>query len=56
MENSPKYSVNSVGSFFERSQVETDLIPVGDGVPLGIERVYHPGIGIGGAYGTWREL
>jgi 3-oxoacyl-[acyl-carrier-protein] synthase III len=40
-------------SFFERPQVKMEMIPVGGGVPIGIERVSHPGIGIGGAYGTW---
>ncbi|MGD2158872.1 MAG: 3-oxoacyl-[acyl-carrier-protein] synthase III C-terminal domain-containing protein, partial [Anaerolineales bacterium] len=27
----------------------------GDGVLVGVERVSHPGIGIGGSYGTWGE-
>ncbi|MFL7870444.1 MAG: 3-oxoacyl-[acyl-carrier-protein] synthase III C-terminal domain-containing protein [Anaerolineales bacterium] len=40
-------------SFFEQPQVIVDTIPVGQGVPIGIERVFHPNIGIGGAYGTW---
>ncbi|MBL7163452.1 MAG: hypothetical protein ISS57_12670 [Anaerolineales bacterium] len=55
MENNLKFPPDSVLSFFEQSQVETDLIPVGEGVPLGVECVFHPGIGIGGAYGTWGE-
>ena len=41
------------GSFFDRSQVQVEEIPVGHGVPLGIERVSNPEVGIGGAYGTW---
>jgi len=53
MGNNFKNSPDSVVSFFEQPQVETDLIPIGDGVPLGVERVFHPGIGIGGVYGTW---
>jgi 3-oxoacyl-[acyl-carrier-protein] synthase III len=43
----------AAGSFFERPQVQMEEIPIGPGVPLGIERVSNPGIGIGGAYGTW---
>src|SRR5512143_1192229 len=40
-------------SFFDRPQVQVEQIPVGPGVPLGIERVSNPTVGIGGAYGTW---
>jgi len=55
MENTRKYDPESAISFFDQPQVEIDSIPVGDGVQLGIERVFHPEIGIGGAYGTWGE-
>ncbi len=40
-------------SFFVRPGVQVDEIAVGPGVPIGIERVSHPGVGIGGAYGAW---
>jgi 3-oxoacyl-[acyl-carrier-protein] synthase III len=40
-------------SFFEEPQVHVENIPIGPGVPIGIERVSNPEIGIGGAYGTW---
>jgi 3-oxoacyl-[acyl-carrier-protein] synthase III len=40
-------------SFFARPGVQVEEIPVGPGVPLGIERVVNPGLGIGGAYGGW---
>lgn len=40
-------------SFFERPGVVVETVAVGPGVPLGIERVSNPGLGIGGAYGTW---
>lgn len=40
-------------SFFQRPGVQMDEIAVGPGVPIGIERVSHPGVGIGGAYGAW---
>ena len=47
--NSPE----AVVSFYEQPHVKVDTIPVGEGVLIGIERVFHPKIGIGGAYGTW---
>jgi 3-oxoacyl-[acyl-carrier-protein] synthase III len=40
-------------SFFERPGVDVSTIEVGPGVPLGVERVSNPGVGLGGAYGTW---
>lgn len=48
-----KNSQNIAAPFFEQPQVETDVIPVREGVPFGIKRVFHPEIGIGGAYGAW---
>jgi 3-oxoacyl-[acyl-carrier-protein] synthase III len=42
-------------SFFDRPGVRVELIPVGKGVPLGIEQVTNPVLGIGGAYGAWGE-
>ena len=42
-------------SFYERPHVQVDQIPVGEGVPIGIEQVTNPAVGIGGAYGTWGE-
>jgi len=41
--------------FYERPQVKIDRIPVGLGIPIGIETVTNPEIGIGGAYGSWGE-
>jgi 3-oxoacyl-[acyl-carrier-protein] synthase III len=40
-------------SFFNEPRVRVEEIPVGPGVPLGIERVSNPAIGIAGVYGTW---
>jgi 3-oxoacyl-[acyl-carrier-protein] synthase III len=40
-------------SFFDRPQVHYEKIPIGPGIPFGVERIYSPEIGIGGAYGTW---
>jgi len=40
-------------SFFDRPQVHIETIPIGEGIPLGIECVSNPELGIGGAYGTW---
>ena len=42
-------------SFYDRPNVHTEQIPIGPGVPLGIERISNPAIGIAGAYGTWGE-
>ncbi|MGC8779482.1 MAG: hypothetical protein ACP5UQ_01310, partial [Anaerolineae bacterium] len=47
--------VKTVGSFFSRPQVHVETIPVGPGVPLGIEQVTNPAVGIGGAYGAWGD-
>jgi 3-oxoacyl-[acyl-carrier-protein] synthase III len=41
--------------FYDRPNVRTEQIPIGPGVPLGIERISNPRIGIAGAYGTWGE-
>jgi len=47
------HSPEAVVSFYEQPQVKVGTIPVGEGVLVGTERVFHPEIGIGGAYGTW---
>lgn len=52
MDASTEQSTNTL-SFFELPGVEVETIPVGDGVPFGMERVSHPAVGIGGAFGTW---
>ena len=41
--------------FFNRPHVVVEKIMVGNGVPLGIERVSNSKIGIGGAYGAWGD-
>jgi 3-oxoacyl-[acyl-carrier-protein] synthase III len=41
--------------FFKRPKVQVDTIPIGKGIPIGIECVSNPVLGIGGAYGTWGE-
>jgi len=41
--------------FYDRPGVEKDLIPVGAGVPFGIERVVNETVGIGGVYGAWGQ-
>ena len=40
-------------SFFDQPRVKVEQIPIGPGIPFGIERVSNPALGIGGAYGTW---
>ena len=42
-------------SFFDRPNVEMDVIQVGQGIPFGMERVTNPAVGIGGVYGTWGD-
>ncbi|MCS7247740.1 MAG: hypothetical protein NZ840_05790 [Anaerolineales bacterium] len=39
--------------FFDRPNVEVETLPFGEGVPVGIEQVYNPKVGIGGAYAGW---
>jgi 3-oxoacyl-[acyl-carrier-protein] synthase III len=42
-------------SFYDRPGVEKEILPVGGGIPFGMERVSNPSIGIGGVYGTWGD-
>jgi len=44
---------NSGTSFFDRPNVQKDIIPVAGGIPFGIESVTNSALGIGGAYGAW---
>lgn len=46
---------DAIPSFFKRPQVKKETIPVGTGIPFGVERVSNPQLGIGGAYGTWGD-
>ncbi len=41
--------------FFNRPRVHVETIPIGKGIPIGIECISNPLVGIGGAYGTWGE-
>ena len=43
----------AVTSFFDRPNVQKDIIPVGGGIPFGVESVTNSEVGIGGAYGAW---
>jgi 3-oxoacyl-[acyl-carrier-protein] synthase III len=43
----------TVVPFYERPQVQMFNIPVGNGIPFGVERISNPKVGIGGAYGSW---
>ena len=40
-------------SFFEQPQVKRVIIPVGGGIPLGIQPVTNSRLGLGGAFGAW---
>ena len=42
-------------SFYDRPGVEKSVIPIGNGIPFGMERVSNAKVGIGGVYGTWGE-
>ena len=43
----------NVTSFFDRPNVQKDIIPVGGGIPFGMESVSNSALGIGGVYGAW---
>ncbi len=51
----PEPNNGATRSFFEREKVHNEVIPVGNGIPLGIEQVANPEVGIGGAYAAWGE-
>ncbi|CAG1013724.1 hypothetical protein ANAEL_04782 [Anaerolineales bacterium] len=42
-------------SFYDRPNVEKHVIPIGPGVPLGLEAVNNSRLGIGGVYGSWGQ-
>ncbi|MBL8051103.1 MAG: hypothetical protein JNM46_07765 [Anaerolineales bacterium] len=42
-------------SFYDRPNVEKSIIPIGEGVPIGLEGVYSAELGIGGVYGSWGQ-
>ncbi len=44
-----------VPSFYDRPNVEKQILPIANGIPLGIERVCNPALGIAGAYGGWGD-
>lgn len=53
IENHP--TLEAVSSFYSRPQVHVEIVPIGPGVPLGIERISNQAVGIAGAYGAWGE-
>lgn len=55
MSENQEVKAGRVPSFYERPNVETTTLPIAGGIPLGIERVSHSQLGIGGAYGGWGE-
>lgn len=46
---------NPALSFYDRPNVESTILPIGEGIRMGVERVYNSSLGIGGAYGSWGE-
>ena len=41
--------------FYQRPGVRLDELPFGPGIPIGIEQVTNPQIGVSGAYGAWGD-
>ncbi len=41
--------------FYERPGVKNEVIPVAGGIPFGVESVFSPSLGIGGAYAAWGQ-
>jgi len=48
-------SENNNSSFYQRPTVRQEIIPVGSGIPFGIEIVSNPEVGVGGAYAAWGD-
>lgn len=44
-----------VPSFYERPGVRMETLPVAGGIPLGMETVVSPSLGIGGVYASWGQ-
>jgi 3-oxoacyl-[acyl-carrier-protein] synthase III len=42
-------------SFFERPNVQKEIIEIADGIPFAFEAVNNTPLGVGGVYGTWGE-
>lgn len=42
-------------SFYDRPGVEKEIIPIGGGIPIGMESAFSAELGIGGAYGSWGD-
>jgi 3-oxoacyl-[acyl-carrier-protein] synthase III len=52
-ENPETSTAEPTPSFFARAGVQTEVLPIGPGIPFGLERVYNDELGIGGVYGSW---
>jgi 3-oxoacyl-[acyl-carrier-protein] synthase III len=49
----PTTAATPAQSFFERPGVQQVILPIGPGIPLGLESISSPELGIGGVYGSW---
>jgi len=49
----PTAAATPAPSFFERPGVHQVVLPIGPGIPLGMESISSPELGIGGVYGSW---
>jgi hypothetical protein len=54
-ESTPDDFAQPCPPFFSQPRVQQETIPIGGGIPLGIARVSHAALGIGGAYGAWGQ-
>lgn len=48
-------STTQTASFYDRPGISREIIPIGGGIPFGMERVSNSSVGIGGVYGTWGD-
>ncbi|MBN1427455.1 MAG: hypothetical protein JXB07_03660 [Anaerolineae bacterium] len=46
-------ATNETTSFYDRPNVQKEIIPVAGGIPFGFETVINTDLGIGGVYGAW---
>jgi len=52
-ENGSTKTMEGSSSFYDRLNVRKEMIPVAEGIPMGLESVYNSRLGFGGVYGTW---
>lgn len=53
--NEERQTPSALPTFYDKPGVQLYEIPVGVGIPMGVEIVSHSETGIGGAYGAWGQ-